>query len=306
MAGWEAPPTLLERIGRVRRRILIISVIAPLVALAIGAAAAWFLIFGGGPTIQRAGMQTPATAVCSPATGASGGSSVFQIDATKSSASYEAHFQAEGQPLPGAVTGETGEVTGDIQLGTKPTPTVESLRVMVDLRTLNSGAADRDTHVRTDTLETDKYPFATFVASSAQALPDTYNSGQQASFPLAGDLTLHGVTRPATFNVTGQLSANVLTGSASANIRLPDFGMKPPQTTAVVKITVSDDILLKITFTAPASCVASLRNAQEEMAESTSLLGQSGAARPQIIGAMPFVTTLSAFLARRIEDRIWR
>jgi hypothetical protein len=178
---------------------------------------------------------------------------------------------------------------------------------MVDLRTLNSGAADRDAHVRTDTLETDKYPFASFVASSAQALPDAYNSGKQVSFPLTGDLTIHGLTRPATFNVTGQLSPNVLTGSASANIRLPEFGMKPPQTTAVVKITVSDDILLKINFTAaPASCAAPLRTAQGNAAAPTGFLGQSGAARRETLGAMALVTTLSAFLAWRIEDRMWR
>ena len=104
----------------------------------------------------------------------------------------------------------------------------------------------------------DKYPFATFVASNTQVLPGAYSAGQQVTFPLAGDLTLHGVTRPASFTVTGQLANNTLTGSASAPIHLQDFAMKPPQTTAVVKITVSDDILLKINFTATtASCAAS-------------------------------------------------
>ena len=289
-----------------RRRIVIISVIAPLVALAIGAAAVWLLVFGGRPTIQRVGTHTPGTA-CPTATAGSAGVSAFQIDTTKSSASYEAHFQAEGQPLPGTVTGETGDVTGDIQLQTEPAPTVAALHIMVDLRTLNSGAADRDMHVRTDSLETDKYPFATFVASGEQRLPDAYNSGKQESFLLAGDLTLHGVTRPATFNVTGQLSANVLTGSASASIRLPDFGMKPPQTTAVVKITVSDDILLKINFTAPpSSCAVSPRSAQGNVAASTGSLGQGGPVRRQKKGAVPLVTTLTAALADAIEDRLWR
>ena len=44
-----------------RRRIVIISVIAPLVVLAFGAAAIWLLVFGGRPTIQRAGTETPGT-----------------------------------------------------------------------------------------------------------------------------------------------------------------------------------------------------------------------------------------------------
>jgi polyisoprenoid-binding protein YceI len=248
----------------VRRRIVIVSVIAPLVALAIGAAAIWLLVFGGRPTIQRAGTQTSgAVASCSPATTSPTELSTFHIDTAKSSASYEAHFQAEGQPLPGTVTGVTGDVTGDIQLATQPPLTIAALHVMVDLRTLNSGAAERDSHVRTDTFETDKYPFATFAASNAQVLPGAYSTGQQVTFPLAGDLTLHGVTRRASFTATGQLANNTLTGEASASIHLQDFAMKPPQTTAVVKITVSNDILLKITFTATtASCAGASQREQ--------------------------------------------
>jgi polyisoprenoid-binding protein YceI len=167
--------------------------------------------------------------------------------------------------LPGAVTGITGDVTGDIQLGTQPSANIAALRIMVDLRTLNSGAAERDAHVRTDTFETDRFPFATFVASNAQVLPGAYSSGQQVTFPLVGELTLHGVTRPASFTVTGQMANDTLTGSASDSIHLHDFAMKPPQTTAVVKITVSDDVLLKINFTATiGSCVASSQREQRK------------------------------------------
>jgi polyisoprenoid-binding protein YceI len=248
----------------VRRRIVMISVIAPLVVLAIAAVAIWLLVFGGRPTIQRAGTQSPvAVTSCPPATEGLTGLSTFHTDTAKSSASYEAHFQAEGQPLPGTVTGVTGDVTGDIQLGTQPSANIVALRIMVDLRTFDSGAAERDAHVRTDTFETDKYPFATFAASNAQVLPGAYSAGQQVTFPLAGDLTLHGVTRPTSFTVTGQLANDTLTGAASASIHLQDFAMKPPQTTAIVKITVSDDIQLKINFTATtASCAAASQREQ--------------------------------------------
>jgi polyisoprenoid-binding protein YceI len=254
----------------VRRRIVIISVVAPLVALIVGAVAIWLLVFGGRPTIQRAGSGTPgALASCPPPSQSPTGISTFHIDTAKSSASYEAHFQAEGQPLPGTVTGATGDVTGDIQLGTQPSPTIAALRVMVDLRTLNSGAAERDGHVQTDTFETDKYPFATFVTSNAQVLSGSYSPGQQITFPLTGDLTLHGVTRPASFAVTGQLTNNTLTGSASASIHLQDFAMKPPETTAIVKITVSDEILLKIDFMATTAMCATSSKHGESMSPSS-------------------------------------
>jgi polyisoprenoid-binding protein YceI len=262
----------------VRRRIVTIAVIAPLVALAFGTAAIWLLVFGGRPTIQRAGTQTPGpVASCTPATPDPTGLSTFHIDTAKSSASYDAHFQAEGQPLPGTVTGETGDVTGDIQFGAQPSPIVAAVHVMVDLRTLNSGAAERDAHVRTDTFETDKYPFASFVVSNAQALPGTYGTGKQVTFPLTGDLTLHGVMRPTNFSVTGQLANNTLTGAASATIHLQDFEMKPPQTTAVVKITVSDDILLKLNFTATTgSCVSPSQREQGMPIESVRFSHKDG------------------------------
>jgi polyisoprenoid-binding protein YceI len=167
--------------------------------------------------------------------------------------------------LPGTVTGVTGDVTGEIQLDTQPSANIAALRIMVDLRTLNSGAAERDAHVRTDTFETDKYPLATFSANNAQVLPGAYSAGQQVTFPLVGALPLHGVTRPTSFTVTGQMANDTLTGAASASIHLQDFAMKPPQTTAVVKITVSDDILLKINFTATTgSCVASSQREQRK------------------------------------------
>jgi polyisoprenoid-binding protein YceI len=238
---------------------VVVSVVAPLVALAIGVVAIWLLVFGGRPTIQRAGAQTPGgSPSCGPATENTGGLTALRIDTARSSASYEAHFQAEGQPLPGTVTGVTGDVSGQIQLATQPTASTATLRIIVDLRTLSSGAADRDAHVRTDTFETEKYPFATFAASNAQVLSGAYSAGQQVTFPLVGDLTLHGITRPTSFSVTAEMANDTLTGAASASIHLQDFAMKPPQTTAVVKITVSDDILLKVNFTATTTrCAAS-------------------------------------------------
>ena len=121
-----------------------------------------------------------------------------------------------------------------------------------------------------------------FVASSAQALPGTYSAGQQVTFPLAGDLTLHGVTRPASFSVTGQLANNTLTGMASATIHLQDFAMKPPQTTAVVKITVSDDILLKINFTATTgSCAATSQLEQRDASRRQHFSHEDGIWRQQ-------------------------
>ena len=100
-----------------------------------------------------------------------------------------------------------------------------------------------------DTLEVNKYPYALFTAMNAQVLPGSYTEGQNVTFKLKGNLTMHGVTRPTTFTMYGQLVGDSVSGSATTLIHLQDFNMKTPITTAAVTITVSKDIILTVHFT---------------------------------------------------------
>jgi polyisoprenoid-binding protein YceI len=128
--------------------------------------------------------------------------------------------------------------------------------IVVDLRTLDSGSAERDDHVRNDTFEVSKYPFATFVAHDAPILTGSYTQGQTVRFKLVGDLTLHGVTRPVTFDVQGKLLGDVVTGSGTTVIQIEDYQMKQPEITSVVTVTIDKDIGLMIDFVAQReSCV---------------------------------------------------
>lgn len=232
------------------RRILIASVAILLVGILIAIIVIRQIVFGGTPTIHRTANQpvlaaSPCATVTIPA-----GAHTFNINTQMSNASYQAHFQAAGQPAPGTVTGVTGDVSGEFLLGTDTSPTISSLKLQVDLRSLDSGSADRDAHVANDTLETDKYPFATFLVNQAQVLPGGYTAGQTVNFKLQGTLTLHGITRPAIFDMQGKLAGNTVTGSGSTLIHLSDYKMKTPEITSVVTVTVSKDIMLTINFTA--------------------------------------------------------
>lgn len=146
---------------------------------------------------------------------ASSGLRAFRVVTQQSNASYEAHFLVAGQTVPGTVTGITGDVSGEFLLTADDRPIITSMRVIVDLRTLDSGASERDDHVRSDTLEVNKYPYAIFSVMNARVLPGRYNEGQMVSFTLKGNLTLHGVTRPATFDMQGELTNNMVMGSAT-------------------------------------------------------------------------------------------
>jgi len=205
------------------------------------------IVFGGTPTVHL--RHAPPLAVTPCATiNLPNGARSFQVVSQDSIASYQASFQAAGQSLPGSVMGVTGDVSGQFLL--TQDEHIQSLEIVVDLRTLDSGSSDRDNHVRNDTFETDKYPYATFRVTDVAVFSGNYVEGQNVSFKLGGQLTLHGITRPEVFAMQGKLMGNTITGTASALIHLQDFKMKPPQTTSVVTITVSNAVTLSINFTA--------------------------------------------------------
>jgi polyisoprenoid-binding protein YceI len=231
------------------RRILIGLVALLLIGALVIVVVIRQIVFGGTPTIHRSATEPVVAASPCATIDASSGLRAFRVVTQPSDASYEAHFLVAGQAVPGTVTGITGDVSGEFLLTADDHPTIKSMKVVVDLRMLDSGAPERDDHVRNDTLEVNKYPYAVFTVMDAQVLPGSYSEGQTVSFKLKGSLTLHGVTLPTIFDMQGHLANDMVMGSATTLIHLQDFHMKTPMTTAAVTITVSKDITLTVHFT---------------------------------------------------------
>jgi polyisoprenoid-binding protein YceI len=63
---------------------------------------------------------------------------------------------------------------------------------------------------------------------------------------LTGNLTIHGVTRPTTWDVTARVEGESILGKAVTRIRFGDFGMTQPRVAIV--LSVVDDILLEYDF----------------------------------------------------------
>ncbi|QFT56371.1 YceI family protein [Microbulbifer sp. THAF38] len=75
-------------------------------------------------------------------------------------------------------------------------PEKSSVNVDIDVTSLNSNHAERDKHLRgSDFLHTEKFPNATFKSTSFEPLED-------GKALLKGELTLRGVTKPVTIDVT--------------------------------------------------------------------------------------------------------
>jgi polyisoprenoid-binding protein YceI len=197
------------------------------------------------PAAAPAGSQpTAAPAAAAPA----GGARTFRIVPDQTEASYEVQEQFLRRDLPNMAIGKTNTVEGEFQFSLDGQPTGQVTKFTVDLRTLTSDETRRDNRIRRQWLESEKYPTATFVSTEAQNLPSSYTEGQEVSFKLVGNLTIREITKPVTFDVTGKLVGDTVTGTASAQILMKDFGFDPPNIAGM--LTVKDGVTIRVNFTA--------------------------------------------------------
>lgn len=141
----------------------------------------------------------------------------------------------------------TNSMQGQIVLGADGKPS-DASKIQVDLRTLKSDSTQRDNYIRSTTLQSDQFPLAEFVITGVDGWNGPLQSGQQSSFKLLGNMTIHGVTKPVTFDTTATMHGGTLTGTATTAFTFEDFGMTPSNKANIV--TVNDLINLRMTIAA--------------------------------------------------------
>lgn len=122
------------------------------------------------------------------------------------------------------VHGRFGNVNGTLTLDEKDI-TKSSVNATIDITTVDTGVAQRDTHLKSpDFFDAAKYPQMTFVSKSLS------NAGGQLQ--LTGDLTIHGVTKTVTLAVEGPSKEQLdpygkirRAFSATTTIHRQDFGL---------------------------------------------------------------------------------
>ncbi len=180
------------------------------------------------------------------------GLETFQIVPAQTTASYSVFEDLiiQNKPSNDAI-GTTHSVTGNFKIRSSGSPLVAGMNITVDLRTLQSDASMRDHYIQRNTLETDTYPYATFVSVSTQGLPASYSDGQTVHFQLIGNLTLHGKTNKEVFDVQGKVTGNTITGTATSTIYMTDFGIQPPN---LANIAIAQNkVVVTINFVAQAA-----------------------------------------------------
>jgi polyisoprenoid-binding protein YceI len=226
-------------------------------AAPVTAAAAPSAIAAAAPTTAASATipTVDATAVAAPAAqGAAqpaSGTRTFRIVPAQTEASYEVQEQFLDRNLPNKAIGKTSDVEGEFQFSSDGKPTGQVTKITVDLRTLTSDSGMRDRRIRQQWLESNKYPFAEFISTGVEGVPESYSAGQQVSFKLLGNMTIRDVTRPVAFDVTGELDGETVTGTATTQILMKDFGFDPPSVAGI--LTVQDGVSITVNFTAKAA-----------------------------------------------------
>jgi polyisoprenoid-binding protein YceI len=95
------------------------------------------------------------------------------------------------------------------------------------------------------TLETEQYPNVVFVPTSVTGAKMPLSSTEQ-SFDVAGNLTVHGVTRPTVWHAKAKSSGNDITGSGWTQFTFADVQLAQPRLS--ILLSVSDTIRLEYDF----------------------------------------------------------
>ncbi len=166
--------------------------------------------------------------------------SLWPLDPTHSSVEFAVRHM-----MVATVKGTFKSLSGAVELDEadwrKSTITAE-----IDAASVDTGVADRDNHLRSpDFFDAAKHPKITFRSTSIE--PDGDDSGK-----VHGELTIHGVARPVTLDVTylGEIRdpwGNRRRGySAETTLNRKDFGMNWNQVLDAGGVLVGDRIKIAL------------------------------------------------------------
>jgi len=147
-------------------------------------------------------------------------SGIVKVEIAEGSiARYLVREQLARFDLPNDAVGETSTVVGLIKFDSDGGIDSGSSKITVDLRTLKSDEGRRDRYLRTRSLESDVFPLAELVVKELPGLDWPLPQAGETSFQIVGDMTLHGVTRPVTWEATAQFFEDSVVLSVDETMR---------------------------------------------------------------------------------------
>jgi polyisoprenoid-binding protein YceI len=237
------------------RRPAALAAAALLALLAIGAGAAYLYFFSSLRTAPRPLALASASPVPSAGASAAAGDSLAGSwsAGSGSEAGYRVSEQFAGQTSPHEAVARTSQVTGGLTVrqgaGGLEASGLDFAAQLAGLRSVDQVAgfdvANRD-RIVASALGVSRFPSARFQADPVQ-LPPELAAGGVTSLTVPGQLTVHGVTRPATVALQAQRQGSQVRVTGSTSFDMTDFGVQPPRvpfTSVRPQVTVEFELAL--------------------------------------------------------------
>lgn len=201
------------------------------------------------PTDPPATAAPTATAAATPAAATPAAGALTFTVSTGSKAIVRVNEQLADRNLPSDAVLTTDKVTGEFTLLADGTFAAGS-RIVADLTALSSDVGLRDDFVKRNTLDTRRFPQATFVPTRTEGLTLPLAASGDLTFKLTGQMTIRDVTKEITFDVVAKRSGADLMASAKVApaFQFGTFGMSQPRVFSV--ISIKDEIRLEMELVA--------------------------------------------------------
>jgi polyisoprenoid-binding protein YceI len=224
-----------------RKRVLIGGLTAILAVAAVAAVIVWYTMFlNDSPS--EVSLDTAVSSVRTVVTATGAADSANQADSlagtwtlAQSGDSFVGYRVNEELARIGSTTavGRTKNITATLQFDGK---TITDVQITADLTTLTSDQTMRDNALKSQALETSKYPTATFKLTQPITLDSVPAEGQTISVTAVGDLTIHGVTKSVSIPLQGQLTNGYVVVVGSLTIPFADYNIAAPRSFSVLSV----------------------------------------------------------------------
>ncbi|MFI5046195.1 MAG: YceI family protein [Acidimicrobiia bacterium] len=243
--------------------------LASIVVVALAGAAVWYFVFrdtappkvdidraaesvdGGGTASSGTTSTTASSTAAKGLDGTWGVDSTigdFNVSAgtfTSAFVGYRVNEQLAGV---GAKTayGRTPDVTGSLTIaGT----VVTAAEFTADLTTLQSDDSRRDGQLRNQSIQTSRFPTATFTLTQPVDFGTIPTDESTVSVNATGDLTLHGVTKTVTIPLDAKLVKDTIVVTSLFDITFADYDITKPSSTMVLSIEDKGIMEVQLFFT---------------------------------------------------------
>jgi polyisoprenoid-binding protein YceI len=173
-----------------------------------------------GTTVAASTSTT--TAGTAPAS-SSGGSALTYRPTSASVLGYRVKETLFGQA--NEAVGRTSDITGSMTLDGA---TVSAVDLTVNMKTVKSDQSQRDGQFNNRIMQTATFPTATFKLTQPLVLSSVPSDSTVVSAKATGDLTLHGVTRSVTFDLTAQRDGANVKVNGTIPVLFADYRIANP------------------------------------------------------------------------------